>query len=160
MKHLLWITLLIMTTLGLSVAKAQLPPRTVCGEYEVQGTIRKSEKDFVVKLYEGSISEVVFTLAPDLNELASIYPDTAITLRAKLLKPVEGFRGHLDSLKTAAQIKEMTEGKAYSERFARDDMKERVPDPLHPEMDSSFKLIKELPCSGEKSKTKKPPIKK
>ncbi|WII73886.1 hypothetical protein QJS83_08345 [Bdellovibrio sp. 22V] len=133
-----------------------------CGEYEFKGVLRKMDEKVVLKLYEGSMSEAVLTLASDLEELASVYVDNPVTLKGRLYEPVKNYRGHVESLKTAAEIKELTSpDKPYTARFMRDDINRRVPDPLHPDMDSGMKLVKEGSCGGrEPSANSKKPAKK
>lgn len=149
----MWITLLILSLLGSFQVNAQIPPSTECGEYEFQGTLRKVGSEYRLVMFEGSMSEVQFTLSPDLNEVAGIYPDTAVTIKGKLLAPIKNQRGSIETLKTAQELKDL-QAKTYSERLSRDDVRERVPDPLHPEVDSSLKLMKKLACAGAETKPK------
>ncbi|KHD88557.1 MAG: hypothetical protein OM95_08615 [Bdellovibrio sp. ArHS] len=153
MKKHLWKTLLMMWILSLP-GLVQADEKFKCGEYEFKGVIKEVEGRPVLKLYEGSMSETVLTLPPDLAEIASVYKNTAVTLKGKLFEPVKNYRGQIASLKTAEEIKELTsEDKPYTARFMRDDIKERVPDPLHPDMDSGLKLVKEEACSGKAEKS-------
>lgn len=122
-----------------------------CGEYEISGVIKKVEGKFALKLYEGSMSEVVLSLSPDLEELAGIYENRAVLLRGRMSAPVSLMRGKVDSLLSAEELRKLTApDQPYSARFLRSDIKERVPDPLHPDLDSGLKLIKEMAC-GERA---------
>ncbi|KYG60749.1 hypothetical protein AZI85_12220 [Bdellovibrio bacteriovorus] len=158
MKKHLWKSLLMMWILSTSCI-SNADEKFKCGEYEFKGVIKQVDGNSVLKLYEGSMSETVFSLAPDLAEVASVYKDSAVTLKGKLFEPAKNYRGKIESTKTAEEIKELTsEDKPYTARFMRDDIKERVPDPLHPDMDSGMKLVKAESCDrkAEKSSSKKP----
>lgn len=148
MKIPMWKILLTMwITVGASSVLAEQAFK--CGQYELTGVIRKVEGQNVMKLYEGSMSEAILTLAPDLSELAEVYLDRSVTLKGILKAPVKNYRGFIESTLTPAEIKDlMSPNKPYTARFMRDDIKERVPDPLHPDLDSGMKLIKERPCGG------------
>lgn len=153
MRKLMWKTLLVLWIPLLSLpATAQEDFK--CGSYEIKGVLRKYEGQNVIKLYEGSLSETILTLAPDLQELASINLDNPVLLKGRMYQPVSKYRGHVESMLSSAEVKALTAAeKPYTERFMRDDIKERVPDPIHPDMDSGIKLIAAGPCS-EKLKKK------
>lgn len=122
--------------------------RFECGEYEIQGIIRLDQKKHVLKMYEGSLSEVTFTLAKDLEVLSEVYVNEPITLRGKIMKPIVNYRGHIDSLLTVKQVKSLFAPEApLTARYMRDDIQKRVPDPLVPETDSGLRLLKKLSCS-------------
>lgn len=148
MKNIMWKTLLMMWIAAFSVTSLA-DEKFKCGEYEFTGVLRKFEGKNVLKLYEGSMSEVILSLSPDLAELAEVNMGNAVTLKGKMYDPIKTYRGSIESMLTEKEIKELTApDKPYTARFMRDDIKERVPDPLHPDMDSGMKLIKELPCGG------------
>lgn len=129
-----------------------------CGEYEIQGVLQKVEGKNVLKLFEGSANETILSLAPDLEELAEVHLGEAVTLKGRMREAIKNSRGAVESNLSEEEIKTLAApDKAYSERFMRDDIKERVPDPLHPESDSSIKLVKEIPCGALKPS---PPAKK
>lgn len=162
MRKVMWKILFIMwiSSFAVSVNAAN---EFKCGEYEIAGVIRKVDGQNVLKIYEGSMSEAVLGLAPDLAELAEVYLDSAVTLKGRMQEPVKNYKGKVESLLTAEEIKNLTSpDKPYTARFMREDIKDRVPDPLHPDLDSGLKLIKEGPCGEpkpmaphKKKKTKK-----
>lgn len=118
-----------------------------CGEYSIRGLVKKSADHFVVKLYEGSMSEVTLSLPLDLEEAIQIYEDRPVTLHAKMLAPVKNMQGQVQSLLSEEEAKNLlSSDQPYSARFFREDIQERVPDPLRPELDSGMDLIKETPC--------------
>ncbi|WP_413943744.1 hypothetical protein [Bdellovibrio sp. HCB-162] len=161
MRKMMWKTLLAMWMSLVSInAFAQNDFK--CGEYEFMGVIRKVDGKNVLKLYEGSMSEAILTLSPDLEELAEVNLGNSVTLKGKMFAPVKTYRGKIESMLSEKEIQDLTAAnKPYTARFMRDDIKERVADPLHPDMDSGMKLIKELPCSGrEPSATTKKAKKK
>lgn len=148
MKKLLWKTLLMLWITAISMSSLAAEPFK-CGEYEFSGVLRKVEGRNILKLYEGSMSEVILSLSPDLAELAEVNLGNAVTLRGRMFEPVKTYRGSIESMLSEKEIKDLTApDKPYTARFMRDDIKERVPDPLHPDMDSGMKLIKELPCGS------------
>lgn len=119
-----------------------------CGEYAISGVIKKHADHLVVKLYEETMSEVILSLPQDLEEAAEIYENRAVTINAKMMAPIKNRRGEIESLLSAAEVKALfAADQPYSARYFREDLKERVPDPLHPEHDSGLVLLKELPCS-------------
>lgn len=146
MKNLMWKTLLALWISSTAVAIAA-EEKFKCGEYEFTGVLRKVEGKNVLKLYENSLSEVTLTLAPDLEDLASIHINNSVKLRGKMYMPIKTYQGHVESLLTPEQIKDLTApNKPSVARYMRDDIKPRVADPLHPDLDSGMKLIKALPC--------------
>lgn len=162
MKQQLWKTLLVVCIQFIAVTTFAAEP-FACGEYEFKGVLRKVDGKNVLKLYEGSLSETTMSLSADLQELAEVNLGNPVTLKGKMFKPVEAYRGEIESTLTEKQIKELTApDKPYTARFMRDDIKERVPDPLDPAMDSGMKLIKKLPCRGKETpvEPKKKPKKK
>ncbi len=149
MKYV-WITVLSLW-ISLStrevLAQEELDDYTKCGVYEISGVIRKGSPGPVLKVKEGLPQEVVLSLDKDLGEVATIYLDKPVSVTGKILVPVNKSRGQLESTKSAKEIADMrAKGKDYSERFIRNDFKDRDPDPLHPEMDSGFKLEEKLNC--------------
>lgn len=154
MKNLMWITLLItaVTILSLDVRASEFK----CGEYEFTGVIKKFEGKNALKLYDGTMSEITLTLAPDLEEAVSIYENKAVWLKGRLFAPVKDTRGHVESLLSAEEVQKlMGPDQPYTARFLRADIKERVPDPLHPDLDSGMSLVKETPCEGSRAPSAK-----
>lgn len=154
MKNLMWITLLItaVTILSLDVRASEFK----CGEYEFTGVIKKHEGKNALKLYEGTMSEITLTLAPDLEEAVSIYENKSVWLKGHLWAPVKDTRGHVESLLSAEEIHKLTgPDQPYTARFLRADIKERVPDPLHPDLDSGMSLVKETSCDGARAPSAK-----
>lgn len=147
MKIVMWKTLLALWII--TITSVSFAENFKCGKYELDGVIKKVDGKNVLKLYEGSMSEVTFSLAPDLAELAEVFVDSTVTVKGKLLAPVKEYRGHVSSLLSEKEIKALTApDKPSTARFMRDDIKQRVGDPLHPDMDSGMRLVKEMPCSG------------
>ncbi len=126
-----------------------------CGEYEFKGVLRKVEGRNVLKLYESSLKEVTFSLAPDLADLAELNLNRAVILKGKMLAPIEEDRGRIESTLTAKQLKTLS-------ALERTDIQPTTQDPLDPAMDSGMKLIKKLPCKGSESSSmpQKKPSKK
>ena len=121
-----------------------------CGEYEVNGVIAKQGKLRVLKI-KGVNGEITMDLDEDLEEVSQIFMDKAVIVNGKILSPLEKNRGLLQSTKTAKEIAEMrTKDKPFSARFDRNDIRERTPDPLHPEWEAGFKLVNKLPCRKKK----------
>lgn len=119
-----------------------------CGEYEIQGVIRQHQKKYVLKMYEGSLSEVTFTLAKDLEALSEVYKDESVILKGRIMRPIAEYRGHVESLLTAKQVENLFAPEApLTARYMREDIQKRVPDPLVPETDSGLRLIKKISCS-------------
>lgn len=119
-----------------------------CGEYEIQGVIRQHQKKYFLKMYEGSLSEVTFTLAKDLEVLSEVYKDEPVILRGKIMSPIVGYKGHIDSLLSPKEVENIFSPQApLTARYMRDDIKKRVPDPLVPETDSGLRLLKKISCS-------------
>lgn len=132
-----------------------------CGEFEIQGVIRKVDGKNALKLYEGSQSETTLMLDSDLEEVAGLYVDSSVTLRGRLQAPVKNYQGQVESNLSPEEVKALrSSDQPYSARFVRDDIKERIPDPLHPEMDSGMKLIKEMPCGSRGPSSAKKKLKK
>lgn len=149
--NIVWKTLLSLWILGsASATLAQETEFSGCGHYEVNGTIVKQGKEPVLKILSTS-GETILTFDSDLGEVAQIFMDKTVTVEGRILALVDKKRGHLQSLKTAKEIAEIrAKGKAYTERFDRNDVRERTPDPLHPEWEAGFKLVNKLPCSKKK----------
>ena len=151
MKFLMWKTLLISLLLSVCAVNANAEEEFKCGEYAVEGAVKKVGEKFVLKLYEGTMSEVTLDLADDLAEGSEIYLNKPVTIKGKMFAPVKEYRGRLESLLSEIEVKALrAPGRPYSDRFMRDDIKERVPDPLHPDLDSSIKLVKSTACPGAK----------
>ncbi len=141
----LWITLVI---LWISVPTRQIWAKEdfKCGEYEVKGVIRKVDGKKVVRLHEGSLNETTLSLSEDLSSLAEMYVDDSVTVKGLMFAPIEGYKGQIHSLKPASQGKESKQDSGFSERYAKDDIKTREADLLHPDLESSVKLLKEGAC--------------
>lgn len=150
-SHLLWKTLLTLWICGsASAALGQDAEFSACGHYEVNGVIVKQGKEPVLKISTTS-GETILSFDADLGEVAQVFMDKTVTVEGRILAPVSKNRGHLQSLKTAKEIAEIRgKGKAYTDRFDRNDVRERTPDPLHPEWEAGFKLVNKLPCSKKK----------
>lgn len=154
MRHLVQpislIALIFFNTLG-----AQAFEKFKCGEYNIHGVVKKSADHFVVKLYQGSMSEVTLSLSEDLDEAVQIYEDRAVTLHAKMMAPIKNMQGHIQSLLSEEEAKKLlSSDQPYSARFFREDIQERVPDPLRPDLDSGMDLIKETPCGNRAPSSK------
>lgn len=155
----LWKTLFITLILGFSL-KAFAQENFKCGEYDLTGVVKKSDGKFVLKLYEGSMSEITLSLPVDLEAAAQVYENKAVLLKAKMTAPVKDTRGSVHSLLSDDEVKKLLgPDSPYSARFLREDIKERVPDPLHPDLDSGMMLTKELPCEGARAPNSKKPAK-
>lgn len=151
----MWKTLLISVMLGFSV-KSFAQERFKCGEYDITGVVKKSDGKFVLKLYEGSMSEITLSLPVDLEAAAQVYENKAVLLKAKMMAPVKDTRGVVQSLLSDEEVKKLLGPESpYSARFLREDIKERVPDPLHPDLDSGMILTKELSCDGTRTPSSK-----
>ncbi|XGC80942.1 hypothetical protein ACES2L_00395 [Bdellovibrio bacteriovorus] len=148
MKMKMWKTLLaVWILLATSQSYAE---KFKCGRYELDGVIKKVDGKNVLKLFPGSMSETTLTLAPDLQELAEVFVDNSVTVKGKILSPIKDYQGTVSSLLSEKEIKALTApDKPSTARFMRDDIKQRVADPLHPDLDSRMKLVKEMPCTGE-----------
>ena len=147
----LWKSLLALWICGsANLAWGQEADFAGCGHYEVYGTITKQGKEPVLKI-NSTNGETILSFDADLGEVAQVFMDKTVTVEGRILTPIEKKRGLLQSLKTAKEIADMrAKGKAYSERFDRNDIRERTPDPLHPEWEAGFKLVNKLPCSKKK----------
>lgn len=133
----------------LAVPATHAKERFQCGEYAISGIIKKHADHFVVKLYEETMSEVILSLPQDLEGAAEIYENRAVTINAKMVAPIKNRRGEAQSLMSATEVKALLAAdQPYSARYFREDLKERVPDPLHPDQDSGLVLLKELPCKN------------
>lgn len=154
-SRMLWITLVILW-ISLPTREVLAKEDFKCGEYEVKGVIRKIEGKKVVRLNEGSMNETTLSLSEDLSSLAEMYVDDPVTVKGVLLAPIEGDKGHVHSVKAAEVAKESKQDSGFSERYARDDIKTREVDPLHPDLDSSVKLLKERPCGSKWNPIKDP----
>lgn len=150
-QKMMWKSLLSLGICGLSTfAFAQETEFSGCGHYEVNGTIVKQGKEPVLKIASTS-GETILTFDSDLGEVAQVFMDKTVTVEGRILAPVDKKRGHIQSLKTAKEIAEIrAKDKAYTARFDRNDVRERTPDPLHPEWEAGFKLVNKLPCSKKK----------
>ena len=154
MRHLVQVTSL-MALIVFCAFGAQAAEKFKCGEYNIHGVVKKSVDHFVLKLYEGSMSEITLSLPQDLEEAIQIYEDRAVTLHAKMMAPVKNMKGQVQSLLTDEEVKKLlSSDQPYSARFFREDIQERVPDPLRPELDSGMVLIKETPCDSRASSSK------
>ncbi|MGE5084672.1 MAG: hypothetical protein ACM3MG_00115 [Bacillota bacterium] len=143
-KFISLFAVILLYALGVSAAE-----KFKCGEYNINGVVKRSADHFVIKLYEGSMSEVVLLLPPDLEEAVQVYEDRAVVLHAKIMTPVKNMRGQVQSLLSDEEAKKLlSPEQPYAARFFREDIKERVPDPLHPEFDSRMLLVKEAPCQN------------
>jgi hypothetical protein len=150
-SSLLWKSLFSLWICGFaSIALGQDAEFSVCGHYEVNGTIVKQGKEPVLKISSTS-GETILSFDSDLGEVAQVFMDKTVTVEGRILSPVSNNRGHLQSLKTAKEAAALrAKGKAYTDRFDRNDVRERTPDPLHPEWEAGFKLVNKLPCSKKK----------
>lgn len=118
-----------------------------CGVYEFKGIIRVLDGQNVVKIHEDSLKEVVFTLDADLEELAKVNIDEHVTVIGYLYKPVEKFRGHIATQLNEKELKELRDpSKPLAARFMRNDIARRVIDPLHPDQESGYKMLKTSKC--------------
>ncbi|UXR65660.1 hypothetical protein EZJ49_05280 [Bdellovibrio bacteriovorus] len=159
MKNRLWKTLFITLMLGFS-CKALAQENFKCGEYDITGVVKKSDGKFVLKLFEGSMSEITLALPADLEAAAQVYENKAVLLKAKMMAPVKDTQGSVVSLLSEDEVKKLLgPDSPYSARFLREDIKERVPDPLHPDLDSGMMLTKELSCDGGRTPSSKRPAK-
>lgn len=149
-RNVLWKTLLtlwICCFAGTAFAQNEFDG---CGLYEVYGTIRKTAAGHIVLINTGA-TEVQLSLDSDLNEVASVFVDKSVTIDGRILSPLAENRGLLQSSKSAKEIADMrAKGKPYSARFERNDIRDRTPDPLHPEWEAGFKLVNKLPCGKKK----------
>lgn len=151
MKFLVWKTLFISLFVSTLTSVGWAQEEFKCGEYSIDGVVKKVGEKIVLKLYEGTMSEVTLDLAEDLAEGSEIYLNKPVTVKGKMFAPVKEYRGKVESLLSEKEIKALrAPGRPYSDRFMRDDIKERVPDPLHPDLDSGMKLVKSTPCPGVK----------
>lgn len=137
---------------------------TGCGEYEIQGYLRKVDSNIVLKLYEKSMSETTLRLSKDLEAKATNYLNLAVILRATLKQPVHNYRGQLelsplpserpsppasdDSDNIADQADAVNEPslKTNSIELPANPFQLRVPNPAFPELDSQLKVVAEAPC--------------
>lgn len=118
-----------------------------CGLYEVKGVIRVLDGKNVIKIYEDSLKEIVFTLDPDLEELAKVNIDEHVTAIGFIHKPVEKYKGHLSTQLNEKELKALRDpNKPLAARFMRNDIARRVIDPLHPDQESGYKLLKNGKC--------------
>lgn len=159
MKNTMWKTLFITLITVLSL-DAFAQESFKCGEYDISGVVKKSDGKFVLKLYEGTMSEITLSLPVDLEQAVQVYENKSVLLRAKMMAPVKDTQGTVQSLLSDEEVKKLLgPDSPYSARFLRDDIKERVPDPLHPDLDSGMKLTKETPCEGARAPNSKKPAK-
>ena len=155
MKNTMWKTLLI-TLLAVFSLESFAQESFKCGEYDISGVIKKSDGKFVLKLYEGSMSEITLSLPVDLEQAAQVYENKTVLLKAKMMAPVKDTQGAVQSLLSDEEVKKLLgPDSPFSARFLRDDIKERVADPLHPDLDSGMILTKELPCAGARTPNSK-----
>jgi hypothetical protein len=124
-----------------------------CGEYEFQGRIRNVDNRKVLKLNEESLNETTLALGGDLSTLAEMYVDDFVTVKGRLFQAIEGYKGQIYPLQEAQ--KETKSDSTFSERYSREDIKKREADPLHPDLESSVKLLKAGPCSYKEESKKK-----
>ena len=118
-----------------------------CGIYVVRGYIRKLRDHYVLRTLENSYSETSFILDEDLGEVAALYVDKAVDLKAEIHFPIRNYQGALSSTKSEYEIRRLREpGMPYAARFIRDDIIERVPDPITVEKDSGFKTVQVSKC--------------
>lgn len=108
-----------------------------CGEYSIKGVVKKDADHFVLKLYEGTLSEVILSLPADIEDSIQIFENRAVTLSGRMMAPVKNTRGAIQSIKSIG------------------DVTERVPDPLRPSRDSAMTLLEEIPCPIKKSNSPK-----
>jgi hypothetical protein len=120
---------------------------TGCGIYAVRGYIRKLRDHYVLRTLENSYSETSFLLDDDLNEVAALYVDKAVDMTGEIQFPIQNYQGALHSTKSEYEIQRVrAPGMPYAARFIRDDIIERVPDPVTIEKDSGFKTIQVSKC--------------
>ncbi len=119
----------------------------VCGEYVLNGVIGSRESQPVLVLYKGSMSEVVYKIPKELHPLALSLNEQPVALHGRILNPTRNRRGEVLVTKLiATPVAGITEGERFIANYFREDLYDRVPDPLYPDKDSKIELIKKLPC--------------
>jgi hypothetical protein len=143
MKLKMWKSLLGLwiMTLPLGVFGKIIPNPTKCGIFEFSGVFGKSSDTAVFKMYEGTRSEIQFSLDTGLSRVANVYDGQSVVFEAKLEYPVKKQRGALSISESVVQSQDLMPFLSLTK------VRQRVPDPLHPSRDSQMRLLKELPCS-------------
>jgi hypothetical protein len=99
-----------------------------CGRYAIDGVIRKNPPvGLALLVNEKSKSEMKFTITPNELSKTVLYIDKSVSLDATILK-LNGTLGEISSI---------------------ENLKLRMPDPLHPDLDSGFVLSKKMECLHE-----------
>lgn len=119
----------------------------VCGEYVLNGVVGSLESQPVLVLYKGSMSEVVYKIPKELHPLALSLNEQPVALHGRILNPTRNRRGEVLVTKLiATPVAGITEGERFIANYFREDLYDRVPDPLYPDKDSKIELIQKLPC--------------
>ncbi len=99
----------------------------ICGDYKINGQLSCDFNDCYLIVHKGSRSEIrlIFPRKSYLHFIA--YKDRAVAVNGKLLKPIKSYRGS----------------------FFPINIRERVPNPLHPLQDENLNLRAAHSCNGE-----------
>jgi hypothetical protein len=96
-----------------------------CGEYRIAGTVHEEEDNLIILIHEGTQSELKFQTTTKLQPQLIPYDNRPIEAIIKITKKMDGTHGEIDSI-----------GK----------IELRIPNPLAPEKDTKFSLLKNKEC--------------
>lgn len=119
----------------------------VCGEYVLNGVVGSLESQPALVLYKGSMSEVVYKIPTELHALALSLDGQPVALHGRIVRPPRNRRGEVLVTKlVTAPVAGLAESERFVANYFREDLYDRVPDPLYPDKDSKIELIQKLPC--------------
>lgn len=119
----------------------------ICGEYVLSGVIGSLDSLPVLILYKDSMSEVIYKIPKELHPLALSLEGQPVALHGRILKAPKARRGEVLLTKLMTNpVAGANEAERFVANYFRDDLYDRLPDPLNPDKDSKIELIQKLSC--------------
>jgi len=96
-----------------------------CGVYELSGVVRFNSSEYRIIVNEGTTSEIIFVAPP--TEAVKLFPFQNAPVKAAVLvlEPLHGTRARISEIRSVEL---------------------RVPDPLHPALDTRYSLKSKMDC--------------
>lgn len=101
-------------------------PAFACGVYELNGIVRFDHSEYRIIVNEGTMSESIFAALP--TEAVKLFPFQNAPVKAEVfvLEPFHGTRARISEIRSVEL---------------------RVPDPLHPALDTRYSLKLKMDCN-------------
>ncbi len=90
---------MILTISGCFIHSAQAVTMNGCGDYQIEGFVRKEKSSAIIVINEKSVSEVKIKAAVNWQSKLFAYADQPIKAQIKITKKMDGTRAVLSSIK-------------------------------------------------------------